>query len=118
MSSRAKRFFIWVACVMVFAYLPWWYALLYDWFHGSTKLVDEIIVKGDLVLIGCAVTADAFGRTILRFLHADERPSGFSISMLIFSLLAMAGCVLVYAASRPDSVLKGPMTTAAIVAVA
>jgi drug/metabolite transporter (DMT)-like permease len=94
------RFWIWVACVVVFAYLPLWYALAYDYIHSTKEVIDELIGKGDLALIASAIMADGFGRVLLRIKSDQERPSGYVLGMLIWSFLVIVGCLILYAAGR------------------
>jgi hypothetical protein len=94
------RFLIWVACVVLFAYLPLWYAFAYDYLHSTEDVIDELIGKGDLALIASAIMADGFGRVLLRIKSDQERPSGYVLGMLVCSFLVIVACLILYAAGR------------------
>jgi hypothetical protein len=100
---RSSRFWIWISCVLLFAYLPLWYGLTYQWLHHSSEVVDELFGKGDLVLIACAVMADGFGRTALAIKRGDVPATGFAFAVLIFSFLVIVGSVIIYSAGRGPS---------------
>ena len=105
--------------MLLFAYLPLWYALTYEWLHHSSEIIDELFGKGDLVLIACAVMADGFGRTALAIKHGTAPPSGFAFAILIFSFLAIVGSVIVYSAGRgPSPALPHEMQVASFCAMA
>jgi hypothetical protein len=105
--------------VLLFAYLPLWYGLTYQWLHHSSAILDELFGKGDLVLIACAVMADGFGRTALAIKRGDAPPSGFPFAILIFSFLAIVGSVIIYSAGRgPSPALPHEMQVASLYAIA
>jgi hypothetical protein len=93
------RFFIWLSCGVLFAYLPCGVAFLYDQWHPTHVLAD-LFQKGDLMLISSAITADGFGRIILQLRSKEDKPTDFTIVMLVFSLMEIVGCLSIYAASQ------------------
>ncbi len=52
------------------------------------------------MLISSAITADGFGRIILQLRSKEDKPTDFTIVMLVFSLMEIVGCLSIYAASQ------------------
>jgi len=91
---------------VLFGYIPAFYSLLYDCFHENGHLLDELTGKGDLVLISCAIMADGIGRVILR-IKCDQAPlTGGVIASLLFCLVFIGACLMVFAAGRGGNVVQ------------